>query len=200
VRAGLEVLDDLVGAPRAEARALVADEARGEPAFALAAFEAVFLLDAPERVLGTVAGAAVAEAFHEIGAAIPLRRLPRVRLERARLEEEGVPSGDGFAHRERPRKVRRLRRLLHRRDRIEVRLDREHVVAAELREPRIRERGIEMLAVRADAVVHRLVELLVGPLADAGFLVRRDVGRIDRAERRGDRAAAGEGLALVVGM
>ena len=52
-----------------------------------------------------------------------------------------------------------------------------------------------MAAIRADALLHGLDELIVGPVADAGFLVRRDVGRVQRAERHLHRQAAGVGLA-----
>jgi hypothetical protein len=47
----------------------------------------------------------------------------------------------------------------------------------------------------ADAVVHHAVELRVGHLADAGLFVGRDVGRVDLAEGRIHRQAAGHRLA-----
>jgi hypothetical protein len=40
--------------------------------------------------------------------------------------------------------------------------------------------------------VHGALEVVEGPLADAGLVVRRDVGRVDDAEGRVDGQAAGE--------
>ena len=51
-----------------------------------------------------------------------------------------------------------------------------------------------MRAVLGDALMQRAHEIVVTPGADAGLLVRRDVGRIDRTERQMEREAAGEGL------
>ena len=48
------------------------------------------------------------------------------------------------------------------------------------------------MALRPLAIAHRSRELLERPVADAGFGMRRDVGRIERAERRRDARAAAE--------
>jgi hypothetical protein len=200
VGAGLQVLDDLVLAPRAEARALVAVEAHGVPTFPLAALEPVLLLHGAQDVLGAVACRAVPGPLDEIRPPVPLLRFLRVRLEGPGLEEQRVPTGHRLAHAERPRELRLLRLLAHRPEGIEVGLDGEHVVARHLREPRIGKRRVEVLALVVDPLVHRAVELLVGPVADAGLAVGRDVRRVDDPERRGDRAVAGEGLAPVVGV
>ena len=52
----------------------------------------------------------------------------------------------------------------------------------------------------ADAVFHRVHELVVSPGADAGFLVGRQVGAEQIAERRVDHDAAGKGRAAGRGM
>ena len=57
---------------------------------------------------------------------------------------------------------------------------------------RIRHRRIQPLAVGADAAAHRVVELLVGPCADTGFAVGRDVRRDDVPNGVSIGASAGE--------
>jgi len=47
--------------------------------------------------------------------------------------------------------------------------------------------GIKILSIASDAAMNRFQELCVRPGADSGVPVRRDVGRIDRAERRDER-------------
>src|SRR6185437_13936431 len=113
-------------------------------------------------------------------------RLFRVRLESAFMKIEFVPPCHHFPHAQRPREFGWLVLLPDRSNRVEESLDRMHVRAAYLGEPGIRERRIEVLAVATDAIVHRVVEVLFRPLADAGCRIRRDVGRIDSAEWRGD--------------
>ena len=49
-----------------------------------------------------------------------------------------------------------------------------------------------MFAVVADAAGQGADELVVGPGADPGLLIRRDVGGDDNAERGLDRAPAGK--------
>ena len=51
-----------------------------------------------------------------------------------------------------------------------------------------------MASVAVDAFAQRADEGLLGPAADAGVGIGRDVGAVDRAERRLDRPAAGECL------
>ena len=53
------------------------------------------------------------------------------------------------------------------------------------------------MAVLADAVAHGAVELGPRPVADAVFLVGRDIGREDRPERRLERQPAGPGRAAL---
>src|SRR3954451_7478880 len=55
---------------------------------------------------------------------------------------------------------------------------------------RVGERGIELPSVAMQPVAHRALEGGIGPGADTGLDVGRDVGRVDRAERRLQRAAA----------
>ena len=85
--------------------------------------------------------------------------------------------------------------LMHRLDRLQVSADRQHVVARHLGVGRERHRGVKPAAVRPHAFAHRGVELLVGPGADAGVVVRGEVRRGDHAERRLDRPCASKGFA-----
>ena len=48
--------------------------------------------------------------------------------------------------------------------------------------------------------MHRLHKLVIGPIADPGLLVRRDVRRIERAERQLEGEAPRERLAALCGM
>src|ERR1700733_9953538 len=57
-----------------------------------------------------------------------------------------------------------------------------------------------MTAVAADTDMHGLVEILLGPLADAGIAIRRDIDGIDQAERGRDRAAPGKRLTIGLGV
>src|SRR6185312_5450297 len=59
---------------------------------------------------------------------------------------------------------------------------------------------IEAHAAAAHATLHRAQEVVVGPGADAGLAIGRQVGGEKLAERRLDGAAAGIGLAIGIGM
>src|SRR5450756_217489 len=83
---------------------------------------------------------------------------------------------------------------------IEKGLDRAHVLAAYLGEPGIWKGGIEVLAVATDAVVHRLVEILFRPIADAGRRIGSNVGGVDNAKRRRYSESARIRLAALIGM
>ena len=56
---------------------------------------------------------------------------------------------------------------------------------------RVGECRIEMLAVAMNALAHRALEGGIGPVADAGLDIGRDVGAVDDAERRLQRPPAG---------
>ena len=200
VGAALQVRDDVVDRPVAKTFAGRAPQAGGEPPFAHAAFEARIALDAAQHVLGRMAGAAVTEAFDEILPAIPLGGTKRVGRELAFMEEQKVPACDGSPHAHRPRQIGRAHALAHRRQRIQECLDGEHVVVRQMGEPGIGKRGIQMVAVRPPAFVHRPPEVVVRPPADARFPIRREVRRVDRAEGRWHRSIAGIGPSTLRGV
>jgi len=138
---------------------------------------------------------AVPRPFHQVGAAVPLLGLLRVRLEAFVIEKQQVPQGDAPALVERKADVVLPVRLVHRFQAEQVGLDGEDVLARHQGVGGVRKGRVVVAAIRADALLHGLDELIVGPVADAGFLVRRDVGRVQRAERHLHRQAAGVGLA-----
>ena len=133
----------------------------------------------------------MAEAFDQIGAAIPCLGFGRVGLKYAGLVEQRIPSRHQRAQVERKRQ-RILRRLrAHRRLRHQIGIERLHVGVGGPGEMRVGKRRIEMPAVAMNALAHRAFEGGIGPRADSGFDIGRDVGRVDRAERRRQRLAAG---------
>src|SRR5438034_11769803 len=64
----------------------------------------------------------------------------------------------------------------------------------------VRKCGIEMPSGAIDAVVHGARKILAAPESDTGVRIGRDVGRVDRAERRRQRQPAGEWLASELGV
>jgi hypothetical protein len=137
----------------------------------------------------------MAETLGEIGAAIPFFALRRVGLIRALLQEQHVPGGHQRADVQREDEIVARRRRLDRLACHQIGIERLVVVVGDQGEMIIGKSRIEMRAVAIGAFAHGALEGLDAPVADAGLLIRRDVGRIDRAERRGHRETAGEGLA-----
>ena len=131
----------------------------------------------------------------KISAAVPFGRLLRVWLELAFGEEQGSPAEDQRTVVVGKSQVVRAVRLLHWRDRLEIGENRIAVGTRHLGIGSERHRRIKQAAVGKAARMHHLVELVARPLADAGLVVRRDVGGVERAERRRHRAAASEEFA-----
>ena len=80
---------------------------------------------------------------------------------------------------------------MHRRQAEQIGLDRQRIGVGHVGIGGVRHRRIKPCAVAADAAMDRVKKILVAVIADAGFLVGRDVGRIQRAERQPDRQPAG---------
>jgi hypothetical protein len=185
--AGLEEPEHLVVGPAADALAHVVGNIRRQPAADVGAREGVLALHGAEPVARRVALAAMAEALDQIGAAVDLRGPVRVGRKRAGAEEQLAPECERGADVEWKAQRVGLARRVDRREREQVGLDRERVVAGDLGERREWERRIEILAAAAEAVMHGAVEFVVAPIADAGRRVGRDVGAGDAAERRIDQ-------------
>ena len=94
-----------------------------------------------------MAGAAVAQALREIGAAVPLRALRGIRLEAARPEEQQFPPRLQIADVERERDAVRPRRRVNGRPGHEVGVERPHVLVGKLGEMVVGEHRKEMRAV-----------------------------------------------------
>ena len=105
-----------------------------------------------QRVARRVAGAAMAETFDQIGAAIPLRVPGRVRCEGLLVEEKHVPAEHAPADVEREMHLAGLVRLLDRRHALhEIGIERLDVLVRHLGEGGIGHRRIKIMAVRGDA-------------------------------------------------
>src|SRR5262249_41631866 len=92
--AALQEIRDVLQAPVAEAGLAIGGQRRGVPVLHgnEAALEGVRLRRAAERIDRRMAHAAMAEALDQVGAAIPLGRFGRVRLELAFAEEQRAPA------------------------------------------------------------------------------------------------------------
>ncbi|VFT75086.1 Uncharacterised protein [Klebsiella aerogenes] len=141
-----------------------------------------------------MAGAAVAQAFHQIAAALQHRVNLRVGDKVARRRgEDAAPESQRPAHRQRPRDVGVLVGGIHRFHAMhKVGVHGAHVRFTDPRERGIRHRRIERGTVFPHALTHRVVKLFEGVPADAVFFIRRDIGGVDGADRRLHRQTAGE--------
>jgi hypothetical protein len=81
---------------------------------------------------------------------------------------------------------------MHRRQAEQIGPDGERIVARHQREGIVGHRRIQVLAGAADALMHHPHPFVVGVALDAGFIVRCDIRRIQRVERRGEGAATRE--------
>ena len=188
---GLEVGGDFVHRPAAKAAALIVGDVRRNPALQDVASQSLPRLVAAEEILRRMTGSTMAEAFGQVGAAIPLRAFIRIGLECTRREEELIPNEHGRANVERKWQLIRLHRVMHGWHRVEIGADRQRIVARDFGVIIIRHGRVEMRAVPASSLRQRIDELFIGPGTDAGFRIGSDVGRDKLAERRLDRPSAG---------
>ncbi len=151
-------------------------QGRRFPALGKAAGEIGIALLGAERVARRMAAAAMAEALDEIGAAVPLLGFGGIGLEFARPVEQRIPARKQRAEVEREGERIRRRRGAHRRLGHQVGVERLHVGVAGLGEMGVGEGGIELPSVAMQPVAHRALEGGIGPGADAGLDVGRDVG------------------------
>ena len=197
VASALQIFDDVVHTPGFQSAALGAVEPWSKPALHRGAAEGATALARAEHVLGRVASTAMRDAFDQIAAAVPFRAFLLVGLEDARPEEQPIPAPHHHAVIERPAQFRRRRAVLNWRERREVGADRQQVVADHLGEVGIGERGVVERTVAPYAVTQGAIELLVAPGAEAGIAIRRQIGRIDPAERGVDLFSPGERLCRI---
>jgi hypothetical protein len=143
-----------------------------------------------------MAGAAMANALDEIGAPVPKIVMRGIGLERPSPQEEQVP-----AYEQRPLVQGERQPVCRRRDMRALAGHEECIEGVVVRvryqcEMVIGEGWIKMATPAIDTLAHGASEGLFRPPADAGLGIGRDVGRIDRAERRRHRQSASEGLAI----
>ena len=147
-----------------------------------------------------MAFAAMRQRFGEIGAAVPFRTFRGIRLEAGIRIEQRRPE----VHR--PALVERKHQRIggggraHRRQAEQIGLDRQRIRVGHVGIGRKRHRRIKPRAIAARAAMNRVQKILIAVIADAGLLVGRDVGRIQRAERQLEREAAGIFLAALRGV
>ncbi len=200
IAAALQIFDDVVDAPRFQAATRGAIEPRREPALHQAAAEQMVAFVGAEQVLGRVARTAMRHALDQIGAAIPVRAFLLIGLEYPGPEEQIIPDAHQCTVVERPSQVGRWRGIAERRQRRKIGADCEQVVAGKFREIGIGERRIVPRTVGRYALAERATKVLIGPCADPGIAIRRQVRRIDTAERRVDPFAPGEWFGRIGGV
>ncbi len=192
--AGLQVVRDLGRGPPAQTVGLAAGEIGGEPVVHRLAGEGARVAIAEQQVFGRVALGAMARAVDEEIAPVPLRVAA---LWQGRgIHKELVPKPYRGTDTEREDHLGGRRAIPHRLLRLEIGEQRVAVGAAHMGEIGIRKRRIEMGAVRPQAVVQRSVEIVRRPPSDTGLQIRRNVGRINPAEHRGERLSTRERRAV----
>ena len=143
-----------------------------------------------------VAGAAVAQALHQVGAPVPLRALGRQVLVARVLQVQGVPQRHQPAHAKRPGQLRAGVGLhcrlyaLH-----EVGIKVLQVGVAQLGKLGVGHGRVKVVPVLGTAFAQCPVEVLLGVATNAVAGVGCDVGGDDGAKRRGHGQAAGKGQA-----
>ena len=194
--AGAQQIDDVLHLPIAQAGFAARGERGRIPVLhGDQAARNIVVADGAEQVARGMAGIAMAQAFHQVGAAVPLLALFRVVLVFAILEIQRAPAGEQLALVEGEAHFMRPALQLHRLDRHEISVHRVAVFARDLGVVGEGHRRIEQRAVFRFAFVQRAPEVVGAPVADAGFLVGRNVRREQAAEGRGHFQAAGIGLA-----
>ena len=137
----------------------------------------------------------MARTLYQIGATVPRIRLRRVWLKALVVVEDQVPeehapalvigeSQGVFRH-----------RVADRLQAEQVGLDGLHLVIRHQGIGGIGKCRVVAFAVLADTLVQGTEEISITPVANTGLLVRRNVGRVQRAERQLELHAAGKGFA-----
>ena len=202
VAPGLEQLGGFLGCPQiAQAqRAPVLHGLAGQEIPALAALAGHgFFLEA--HAARRMAGAAVAQALHQVGAPVPLRALLGVGLEGRVIQEHPVPQRQAPALVEGKAQVGLLVGRLHRRHALQqIGVQGLHVLGRHLGVGGIGHGRIQVAAIGCHALAHGAVELLEAVFAHARIGVGRDIGGIDLAEWRLQRQPTTHGLGFIAGV
>jgi mono/diheme cytochrome c family protein len=133
------------------------------------------------------------KALDDVGAAVPQGVLVGLGGVSRSGGEHAIPQRDGPAHIQRPGNITGDIRLVGRFYALhEKRVQRFYVVIAEFHVGRVGHGRIQPAAARCYAMAHRTVEVGQAVGADTRGFVRRDVGGVDRPQRRGHFQAPGE--------
>src|SRR5262249_16329921 len=73
----------------------------------------------------------------------------------------------------------------------QISLDRKRVIVGDVSIGWKRHRGVKARTVPTHPALHSVKKILIAVIADAGFLVRRDVSRVEHPKRRGKSESAG---------
>ena len=157
------------------------------------------LLSADEVQRGMTRGA-VAETVYEFAPPVPGNAVRGIRRARAGLQEEYIPERHQWPKVQRKDQRIRRRFCLDGVAAHQVCVGCSNVFIRHAGEVNVGEGGVELMAVSRDAASHRAAECFKRPRADAGLRVRRDVGGVDRAERRDQWQTTGIGLATFGGV
>src|SRR3954454_10072847 len=142
-----------------------------------------------------MAFAAMARRLHQISPTLPLLVPPRLVRQAALVQEQRLPDREQETPAERRGDLVGFVTLRYRRLRIQVSLEVAYVLVGQVREGGIGKYRKIGGAVRRLALAQRPDEVLVGPAADAGFPVRRYVGRVECPKRSLERPASRQPLA-----
>ena len=108
-----------------------------------------------------------------------------ISAERSLAKEHGLPAKLQKPPGQRKRHVVASIHLPHRRQREQIRLDRQRIRIADIGEARIREHRKVVGAIWPHALAQRAQKLRIGPVPDSSVRIRRDVRAIKSAEWRG---------------
>ncbi|HVI63578.1 MAG TPA: hypothetical protein VM910_13485 [Bradyrhizobium sp.] len=147
-----------------------------------------------QRITRRMARAAMRETLDQIGAAIPFRALRRIGPIGPAMKKQQLPARDHKALIEWKGKLVLALWCTNGLACHQIGVERVVVLIADMREVIVGECRIEMPAFPIDAHAHGTAEGLFRPPPYAGLRIRRDVGRIDGAERRRHWNAAREVL------
>jgi hypothetical protein len=162
--------------PGANAKAFVGSDVIGAPAFQGIACELAAAFRPKGQIARGVTFATMAERGGQIGAAVNRGRLCGIGCKAPVAQERQIPKRHAPALVERKDEIVLLIRDALLRQAEQIGLDRERIVAAHGRKRRVREGRIKIVPARRDAAMQRTHEVVVAPIAYAGFAIRRDVG------------------------
>ena len=146
----------------------------------------------PSEIPRAVTLGAMAEAVDEVGAAIPARRMRRVRREGLAVHEQPFPDSDIAPDIEWKRHVVTAHLARHRFKRFQKGEEVADIVGLRMGVGRVGKGRKVMSARRRNALRHRADEVGLAPAPDAVGRIGRDVRRVERPEWRGDRQAPAE--------